>query len=94
MAKKPVRSDIQDLEDEIKQIEKEYSLRLAKVSRGPHHMMVEEFMNLLDDKRKFLISEEIHTYCERDNLVRALRDKQAEIRLTHKEYYREGIYNG
>jgi uncharacterized transporter YbjL len=82
-------NDIQDLEDEIKQIEKEYGLLLSRVSRSPIHMTTSAFMDLDDIDRIQLINEEVRLYCERDNKVRDLRDKQNDIRLLNKDMYKE-----
>jgi len=90
---KVVKNDIEDLDLQIKQIEKEYSLLINKVSRSPYHMTTETFMSMTDDNRKSLIKDEINLYCERDNKVRALRDQQKEIRLANKDYYREVVYS-
>jgi len=89
---KASENDIQDLENEITRIEKEYRLLINKVSRSPFHMTTATFMGLSDERRKYLIKEEIDLYCSRDNQVRDLRDQQAEIRLLNKEYYREGVW--
>jgi archaellum component FlaC len=90
---KDVKNDIEDLDIQIKQIEKEYSLLINKVSRSPYNMTTETFMRISDDNRKSLINDEIKLYCERDNKVRALRNQQKEIRLANKDYYREVVYS-
>lgn len=78
------KNDIQDLEDEIRSIEKEYAVLIAKVSRAPQHMNTHEFMRLKDHSRRELIKSEIDLYCERDNKVRDKQKQITDIREAHK----------
>lgn len=78
------KNDIQELEQDIKQIEKEYSGLMAKVSRASQHMSTYDFMRLKDHSRRELIRSEIDLYCERDNKVRDKQKQITDIRQAHK----------
>jgi hypothetical protein len=78
-------NDIQELESEIRAVEKDYNQKISFVSRAPQYMTTVEFMGLLDSKRRQLIKEEIDYYCERDNKVSALRKQIIEIRQANRQ---------
>lgn len=74
------KNDIEVMENQIVDIEKEAAKAIARVSRAPQHMTTSEFVILSDEKRRELIRIEINLYCERDNKIREIRKEINKIK--------------